>query len=364
MNVPSRGVIASVVAVALLALLWAAPAYAGRCSYLPEYPTPLRFSVPITGSITVGRDVPVGAEIYRRSFSTTADFTVACERAAFDYNRAYSATPYPLSSYTHPTYGARIYATAVPGIGAAVLIGPGTAALPVQNRLDYTGGTVNPRVSLFADTQYILVLFKIAATVGAGSIQGSGLPSPWFNVQGDNRLDVLRAQFTGQVTIVSRTCSTPDVPVDLGTHQITKLGGVGTGTSWVDVPVRLNNCPAFHARSLSGSYNDRGQATQTSVANTLQYRVDPVTAIVNAAQSVMALQPDGVNQTATGIGIQVGTGTLAPVGFGTPRNSGLPLNQTDGASYTLLLKARYYQTGATPTSGQANGAATITLVYQ
>lgn len=362
MNSSSRAIVA--VLLALLALLWAAPAQAGRCSYLPEYPSPLRFSVPITGNITVGRDVPVGAEIYRRSFSTTSDFTVACDRAAFDYNRTFSSTPYPLSSYTHPTYGARIYATAVAGIGAAVLIGPGTVALPVQNRVDYSSAPGNPRISLYADTQYVLVLFKIAANVGAGSIQGSGLPSPWFNVQGDNRLDLLTAQFTGQLNIVSRTCSTPDVPVALGTHQMTELGGIGTGTQWVDVPVRLNNCPAFFARSLSGSYNDRGQAAQSGVANTVQYRVDPVTSIVNAAQSVMALQPDGVNQTATGIGIQISTATLAPVGFGTQRNSGLPLNQTDGSSYTLSLKARYYQTGATPTSGQANGAATITLVYQ
>lgn len=363
MMMPPRSLLAPLL-LALLALLWAAPAQAGRCSYLPEYPTPLRFTVPITGNITVGRDVPVGAEIYRRSFTTTSDFTVACDRAAFDYNRAYSATPYPLSSYSHPTFGARIYTTAVPGIGAAVLIGPGTTALPVRNPVDYTGAPGNPRISLFADTQYILVLFKIAATVGAGSIQGNSLPSPYFNVQGDNRLDLLTANFSGQVNIVSRTCSTPDVPVNLGTHQMNALSGVGTGTAWVDVPVRLNNCPAFYARSLTGSYNDRGQAAQNSVANTLQYRVDPVTAIVNAAQSVMALQPDGVNQTATGIGIQIGTSTQAPVGFGTARNSGLPLNQTDGSSYTLMLRARYYQTGTTPTSGQANGAATITLVYQ
>lgn len=362
MNSSSRAVVS--VLLALLALLWVAPAQAGRCSYLPEYPSPLRFTVPITGNITVGRDVPVGAEIYRRTFSTTSDFTVGCDRAAYDYNRTYSATPYPLSSYSHPTYGARIYTTAVAGIGAAVLIGPGTAALPVQNRVDYSSAPGNPRISLYADTQYILVLFKIAANVGAGSIQGSSLPSPWFNVQGDNRLDLLQAQFTGQLNIVSRTCSTPDVPVALGTHQMTELGGIGTGTQWVDVPVRLNNCPAFYARSLTGSYNDRGQATQSGAANTVQYRVDPVTSIVNAAQSVMALQPDGVNQTATGIGIQIGTAALAPVGFGALRNSGLPLNQTDGSSYTLSLKARYYQTGSVPTSGQANGAATVTLVYQ
>lgn len=362
MNSSSRAVVA--VLLLLLALLWAAPAQAGRCSYLPEYPSPLRFSVPITGNITVGRDVPVGAEIYRRTFSTTRDFAVACDRAAFDYNRTFSSTPYPLASYTHPTYGARIYTTAVAGIGAAVLIGPGSAALPVQNRLDYSGAPATPKVYLWANTQYILVLFKIATNVGAGSIQGSSLPSPWFNVQGDNRLDLLHAQFIGQLNIVSRTCSTPDVPVALGTHQMTELGGIGTGTQWVDVPVRLNNCPAFFARSLTGSYNDLGQATQSGVANTVQYRVDPVTSIVNAAQSVMALQPDGVNQTATGIGIQIGTAALAPVGFGTPRNSGLPLNQVDGSSYVLSLKARYYQTGATPTSGQANGAATITLVYQ
>lgn len=334
-------------------------AHASNCEFLPNFPSPLNFTVPISGSITVGRDLPVGSEIYRRSFSTTKDYAVGCYQGNVIYSRGFSSAP-SLSSYVHPIYGAKIYNTSVAGVGVAVLIGPGDSALPVNNPLSLPN---NYTMWLYQGQQYHLVFIKTASVVGSGAISGSALPKPRFRA-GDNNLDFLFGQFSGSVNIVSRTCTTPDVSVSLGNHVLNEISGVGGTTSWVRVPISLNNCPAFFAKSLTGTYNDAGQSSQSSTPNTIQYRVDPVTSIVNPSQSVMALRPDGVNTTAGGIGIQVSDSGGNPVGFGANKNSGLALTQTDGASYTINLQARYYQTAANPTAGQANGAATVTLIYQ
>lgn len=345
----------------LMLLILSAPAFAGICQLAPTNPSPLRPTVPLTGSITVGRDLPIGSEIYRREFHTTSDFTVQCPGGDYVYHRNFSQTPYPVTSYVHPTYGAKVYGTSIAGIGAVIETG-GAGALPTQNDMHYPDG--KGQVHLYRGRQYSLVLIKIGNTVGTGTITAAQLPRIRFYHQGDNTVDMVLGSFSGQINIISRTCTTPDVPVDLGSHQMTALNGVGTGTGWVDVQIRLNSCPPFYARSHSGSYNDLGQASQTAVANAIRYRVNPVTSVVNAAQAVMALQPDGVNQTATGIGIQIADTGHTPIVFGSNRPSGLTLTQTNNASYTIPLRARYYQTGATPTSGQANGAATVTLIYE
>lgn len=351
----------TVLASLMLLLLWSAPALAGICNLAPTNPSTLRPVVPLTGSITVGRDLPIGSEIYRREFITTSDFTVQCQGGDYIYYRIFSRTPYPLTSYVHPTYGARVYASPIAGVGVVLQAG-GAGALPTQNNMHYPAGSGT--VQLFAGRQYALVLIKIADNVGTGTITAAQLPAIRFYHQGDNIVDMVLGSFSGQINIVSRTCTTPDFTVNLGTHQMTALSGIGTGTPWVNVPIALNGCPPFYARSLSGSFNDRGQANQTAVANTIRYRVNPVTSVVNAAQGVMALQPDGVNQTATGIGIQIADAGNNPISYNNNRASGLTLTTTNNANYTIPLRARYYQTGATPTSGQANGAATVTLIYE
>ncbi|MBA0386491.1 type 1 fimbrial protein [Stenotrophomonas maltophilia] len=329
---------------------------AGTCSYVPEAPTFLQAVTSITGSITVGRDLPVGSEIYRATFNTNRLARVTCQPGTYTRTRRYINNPYPLSSYVHPTYGSRVYRTSVPGVGAVVWVAGN--ALPTT-----TTDVFNVHTELTAATAFDISLIKIG-DVGAGTIRGSDLPTFEYVEIGDNTIRMLLGSFTGSLNIVSRTCSTPDVSVNLGTHQMSALSGVGTGTNWVNVPIRLNNCPGFYDAFRNNLTNDDGVTAPRRIANQIRYRVDPITSIVVPSQGVMALQPDGVNQTATGIGIQMGDANSNPITYGSNRASGLTLTQTENASYTFNLRARYYQTGATPTSGQANGAATVTLIYE
>jgi type 1 fimbria pilin len=338
----------------LLALI-AGPAYAGTCAYTTESPIALSAVTSLVGNITVGRDVPVGSEVYRATFNTSIPMVIVCQPGTYTRTRRYLNTPFPLSSYVHPTFGNRVYRTSVAGIGAVVWVSGN--ALP-------TAATDNFAVQtrLTAATAFDVSLIK-TGPIGAGTIRGSDLPTFEYVEIGDNATRLLLGSFTGSVNVVSRTCTTPDVAVALGTHYTSELKGVGTTTSaWVDVPVALNNCPAFFGVFRGATTNDSG-VTQRSTANTIAYRVDPVTSVVDASQGVMALQSDGTKPTAGGIGIQMANAANTPVSYGTAVNSGLALNQTDGSNYTISLKARYYQTAANPTAGQANGAATITLIY-
>jgi len=341
----------------LAALYWSSPtALAGICAYTAETPTFIQAATSITGTITVGRDVPVGTEIYRATFNTNRPAHLHCQAGTYTRTRRYIDNPYPLSGYAHPSFGNRVYRTSVPGIGAVVWV--------AGNALPTTATDVFPvRTFVSVATAFDISLIKIG-NVGAGTVRGIDLPTFEYVEIGDNTVRYQLGSFTGSLNIVSRTCSTPDVTVNLGTHQMSSLGGVGTSTNWGDVPIRLNNCPGFFDAFRRNLTNDDGVSAPSRTPNQIRFRVDPVTPIVIPSQGVMALQPDGVNQTATGIGIQMADASNNPLVFGTNRSSGLALTATDNASYTFNVRARYYQTGATPTSGQANGAATMTLIYE
>jgi type 1 fimbria pilin len=339
----------------LLALV-ALPAHAGVCTYLPGTPTFFTAVSNIVGSVTVGRDVPVGAVIYQATFHGTSPEGVTCTAGTYTSTRRYVSLPHPLSSYVDPKYGNRVYETSVPGIGAVVWYS--------GNAFPYTFGpyTTTNTTNVGTAAAFDISLIKIGP-VGAGTIRGSDLPTFEYVQFGDNTLRMELGSFSGAINIVSRTCTTPDVTVNMGTHYTKELTGIGSSTDkWIDVPISLNNCPAFFG-AFRGAITDNNGVAERSTPNQISNRVDPVTSVVNPAQGVMALQPDGVNPTAQGIGIQLVDAGDNPVSYGNMRASGLALNQVDGSSYTISLKARYYQTEATTAAGQANGAATVTLIY-
>ncbi|RDK08755.1 type 1 fimbrial protein [Cupriavidus lacunae] len=142
------------------------------------------------------------------------------------------------------------------------------------------------------------------------------------------------------VRIVPLLCTTPDVTVNMGTHRRDEFSGIGTFTSPIGFNIALNNCPAG--------------------MNSVSYRVDAVTTIVNASNSVVAL--DG-SSTAAGVGVQLldDTGSVFPLGTAKTMSG---YSTGTGGSYAIPLKARYYQTGATVTAGTANSAMTFTMTYQ
>ncbi len=115
---------------------------------------------------------------------------------------------------------------------------------------------------------------------------------------------------------------------------------MNTFTAAVSFNLNLNNCPAG--------------------MNTVQYRVDPTTTVLNSSQSVVALD---ASSGASGIGVQLLNGAGAVFPLSTYQTySGY--SKSTGGSYSIAFKARYYQTGATVGAGAANTSMTVTLLYQ
>jgi type 1 fimbria pilin len=310
----------------------------------------------LTGAITVGRDVPVGSEIYRATFNATSTPAIHCTAGMNQHQRRYTRNPYPLSSYVHPQWGP-VYRTSNPGIG--VVLWNAGSGLPVLDppgfptvgiTYTYSNGTAAMDMSLI----------KIG-DVTPGTITPADLPNFEYALIAENTTQITNGGYAGSLNIVSQTCRTPDVNVDLGKHKLAELNGIGTTTQpWVDVPIVLSDCPPFHAAFKRDQTIGGATFTNSVRANQINYTLTPVNGAIAGGQGVIALTPGA--DTAVGIGVQIATRDEVPVSFSVKRPSGLTLG-TGTNSYTIPLRARYYQTLSTTTPGKANAAVTVTLEY-
>jgi major type 1 subunit fimbrin (pilin) len=152
-------------------------------------------------------------------------------------------------------------------------------------------------------------------------------------------VDVYNLYLANSLTIVTPTCTTADVAVSLGTQQATDFKGAGSGGATAALKIPLN-CEAY--------------------INTVQYRIDPATPVLNSGQSVVALDE---SSTASGIGVQLldDAGT-APV----PLSALQTFADYQGAAgnYSVPLRVRYYQTGASVKGGTANTSMVFTMDYR
>ncbi|WP_171820038.1 fimbrial protein [Pseudomonas chlororaphis] len=203
-----------------------------------------------------------------------------------------------------------------------------------------------------------------------GTVRGVSLPTMAYSWVTTNTVELQRVSLTGSINIVSRTCSTPDVTVAMGTHQLSEFSGVNSATPWKDFSIALNNCPAFHGiysgtgpRWLSdGTSNNLDSRTN----NLLRLRLDPVRTAINPGQGILSLDPSapGGAAAASGIGLQVADSHGGALPLATLRPSGITPRATEGASYSIPLKARYIQTAGSVTAGPANASAVFTINYQ
>jgi len=317
-----------------------------------RYPSggPITLQAVLQGSITVGRDVPVGTELYRTEARSTSLVQAICD-ARSQYSYRYISLPYPKASYVDPVFGNNVYQTNVPGVG---VVGWAGSRQPMPASFNYIEANVPTSIELH---DYYFSLIKIG-DVSPGTITGASLPINEY-VVGSNNLRVHLGGAIGSLNVVARTCTTPDVNVPMGDHQLSELNGVGSVTApAVDASFQLLNCPAFFGRSTVRTTN--GTITSGLLgANTISFRIDPTTSVVNAANGIFSLRAGG----ATGIGIQLLNGSNAPVALQTKLSSGLTLQQ-NAANYTVPLRARYYQTSAVTTPGAANSSVTVTLSYE
>ncbi|WP_027923726.1 fimbrial protein [Pseudomonas sp. URMO17WK12:I12] len=355
--------------VAVVGLSLVAGGAMADCNYIDGGGPVIRTMPLLGGNITVGRDVPLGAEIYRQTFNIVSPSLLSCSPGLYNVQtrRELPVRPLPLSTWAGSPWGGNVYQTGVPGIGVAIWHA-GTPMPFNSDAINCGGGTAFCVYSLQGTLAYDMSFIKIG-DVSPGTIQGSQLPTTSQTRVASNSVEVMRVNVSGNINIVSRTCSTPDVAVPMGSHILSEFSGKNTFTPWKDFSIALNNCPAFNGyyqntgpRWLSDGTSNNLDSRKNNV---LQVRLDPTRAAITPNQGIMSLNPSapGDGPAATGVGLQVADNNGTPLPLATLRASGIIPRAVEGASYLIPLKARYIQTEDSITAGPANATATFTINY-
>ncbi len=365
------------VLVCVLSMLGSQVVFAATCRFADDNAVGNRgvvVTMPLSGgSLTVGRDVPLGAEVYRQTFYPANNISVTCNDIttyAIERN-FFTRTPLPLSSWSSGPYAGKVYQSGVAGIG--IVVTHANDVLPYDwNWMNCTGWTSACTIRLLPFSTSFTVLFIKTGPVSPGVVNGSNIPSAGRNLITDTTIDPVRLSFSGSINIVSRTCATPDVTVAMGTHKVSEFSGRNTFTPWQDFSIALNNCPAFNGYyQTSGPTwtSDGGSGLVENLNsrknNVLRVRLDPTLAAINPTQGILNVNPSapGDNPAASGVGVQVADSHGGPLRLAALLPSGISPLASEGASYSIPLKARYIQTADTITAGPANATATFTIDY-
>ncbi|QTD31488.1 fimbrial protein [Pseudomonas fluorescens] len=336
-----------------------------QCQYAEGIPSVIRTQPLLAGNLTVGRDVPLGAEIYRQSFRPAGSTAVRCVPGLYNIEQRYwlPVTPLPLSRWVAPPFNGKVYESGVQGIGIAIWSGSERNTVPFSMTSPNCNGC---NIDATRSQGFDLSLIKIGE-VSPGSIQGASLPTVALSFIANGSLEVQRVNFSGSLFIVSRTCLTPDVNVQMGTYSLGAFSGKNTATAWKTFSIALNNCPAFNGyyQGSGPRWNSDGTVSslETRKSNVLHLRLDATHSAVNPALGILNLDPGESGASATGIGLQVADSHGTPVVLASMRDSGISTRAEEGASYHIPLQARYIQTEDTVTAGPANATATFTLNY-
>lgn len=171
--------------------------------------------------------------------------------------------------------------------------------------------------------------------------------SDTFNIPAGNILGYYKAgnehihefRIVNEVNFTSQTCTVSNINVPMGVQPASGFQGINTRMTPTAFAINLNNCP--------------------SGINSIKYRLDPTTTIINPTKSVVTLQS---SSTASGVGVQILDASSNPLPLGVDNVfSGYAAT---GGNYSIPLKAAYYQTGYIAKGGSANTSLTFTMTYQ
>lgn len=302
---------------------FSAPVFAATCSFTSGG-SEQTIVMPVPPTLTVSRDAANGTLYTSPNVSPAGNAYITCP----------SASPSGILSNLGPQPGVGtdqfpIYANGNPTGLAFQWIYNGTPATS-YGTYPYSGSG-SPY-----NTPHAFRLIKVG-TVPAGTVVPGGTVIAYGAIGGLNVVDMVLAS---DIVVTAAACTTPDVTIPLGDHLLSEFKGINTVTASTSFNIALSNCPA----GMKG----------------ITYRIDPVTAVLNPGNSVVAL--DG-SSGATGVGVQLLDGAGAVFPLSTARTFSAYSTST-GGSYTIPMRARYYQTAATVVAGTANTSMTLTMTYQ
>ncbi|WP_206438148.1 fimbrial protein [Burkholderia stagnalis] len=315
-------------------------------------------------SVTIPRDAPVGTRLTNwvpaQNVSNYYKCTVSGVMVAGMLFEPQSLTTAGTTVATPNGGTYTVWNTNVPGVGVA--IGVSTFAnqcgsQPWQDLGKPSGRFPSPWTGAVCNTDGIAtsitnggqaqVALVKTGPITAGTVTGGVLfVGASVTTTGGSSVYTVAASplvsFSLTSTIINvAACTTPNVTVNMGSTMQSAFKGIGsTSTPPVAVNVAVNACP--------------------SGLNLIQYEFNPVNAVLDSTNGVLALSSDS---TANGIGLQLKDDSGNALKYNT-KYTLTSYNTSTGGSYTIPLKAAYYQTAATVKPGSANAVLTFTMTYQ
>ncbi|KWW13394.1 fimbrial protein [Pseudomonas putida] len=355
----SRSLIGIAAAATMMTL--SSQAHALGCEW-PTTPGPLQFTHNIAGIKWVARDAPVGSKIY----STTSTgvlgpgFILLCDNDGALTLTANMGTPLPVAPGTFPPVDGKdvtgkVLQTSIPGVGLYLELGGflnGVASNTFQandggiGAIPYVGE--NGRKMTPSPLEMRNLIIKYMALIKTGPIPAGTSSFNQEVVRGvvSDVGDAVRLTLGGQVQQAQCTLKANAVsanPVQLGTHDIADFTGQGSTSDPVDFYITLNDCEDDPAGSVARAFM-RLNGVDGSVP-------------VDRDLGLFTLTSDS---SASGIGIQVLRSDNNPLKL----EEFVDMVPLTPGNTRIDLRARYYQTEATVTPGEAKGALNFTIEYR
>lgn len=332
--------------------------------------TPLKDDVmTISANITVGPDMPVGTIVYKAQYVANGYSYINCDATTYNVENwlDYLSIPGADTGLSFSGIG-KVYATNLPGLGV-VVTGTGNGDTTPRRETAWTSNTTG------WGHAYYLQIVK-TGDVSPGVLNGSSLPSvkSYAKAQAGYTglpFDIIHLRFAGAINVISKTCKTPDVDVNLGKYEVTKyFKGKGSTTPWIDSSITLSDCPAFkgYYGNSNRSITISGSGTTpsgTPDANALSVSLKPVQQIIDATNGIMGVSSANGGNAALGVGIQIGWGSAsgAPTLFNFNQSKNYAPPSDGRSSFQIPLAARYIQTDSAVSPGRADGKAVFVINY-
>lgn len=321
----------------------------------------------IQNHVTVGSDSANGTIVLsQNNQARTTNQTVKCTEAGqFYINRNYESGASLIPSGVVGAYNSPVYKTNVQGLGFYYY----SVSKPLDSSNSSAVCSQGVTTCTFTPSQsYIGVrIIKIGNVVPGSILKGSDLPCAVINAGlTGSMVTVKKICVNGNIIIDNLTCNTPaNIDVSLGKHKISDFSGVNSTTSWTDASIKLTNCPPFKGYAISGhSYDDGSMSGISNGKNRLSLALNPINGVSDAANGIITLSN---SSTASGIGIQMASGTMASatlLNFNNSVQSSIDLPYTSSVSeLTFPLVARYIQINNNIKPGSANGQVIYTINY-
>lgn len=290
---------------------------------------------------TAPRDAAVGTPLSGWVQTPTAEY-YNCYVKNSSVSIAFEATSLTKSGQNSGGY--TVYNTNVKGVGMAVALGTdfagcggGTAWTNLGNT--WTSCQISEDEHDAKLQGRVSVRLIKTGPITPGRISGGTLFTAVIERSGNASGNSINFSLTNTEIRVP-TCQTPNVTVPMGSYSVSAFTGAGSSTPPVNFNLALNDCPAGMTRIL--------------------YLFQAPLGVAGGADGVTVLTGDS---TAKGIGLRLRNGANGTLKFDT-WNEMSGYNAKTGGSYTIPLKASYYQTGTSVTTGTANAVITFTMAYQ